>query len=137
MLCYFEKFKFPFTNCYYSEYTSILVFAVISFIIVLILLFISWVVNPKSISVEKTSTYECGFEPFDSSRKSFDIQYYIVGVLFLIFDLEIAFLFPWACCLSNLGLFGFWSMIFFFFILTVGFIYEWQRGALDWSFNLN
>jgi NADH:ubiquinone oxidoreductase subunit 3 (subunit A) len=121
---------------FYTEYFNIFIFSLLSTLIVFLLLFISSVLSPKAINVEKTSAYECGFEPFDEARKSFDIQYYIVGVLFLIFDLEVAFFFPWAVCLSNLSLFGFWIMIFFLFILTVGFVYEWQRGALDWSFNI-
>jgi len=85
--------------------------------------------------MEKLSTYECGFEPFDEARKSFDVQFFLIGVLFLVFDLEIAFLLPWAVTLNRIGLFGFWTMILFFYLLTIGFIYEWQRGALDWSFN--
>ena len=121
---------------FYTEYFNIFIFSLLSVLIVFILLFLSIVVSPKAISVEKTSPYECGFEPFDDARKSFDIQYYIVGVLFLIFDLEVAFFFPWAVCLNSLNLFGFWVMVFFLFLLLVGFIYEWQRGALDWSFNI-
>ena len=92
---------------YYNEYYNILIFATVGILIVFVLLLLSYIVSPKHVNVEKGSAYECGFEPFDESRKSFDIQFYIVGVLFLIFDLEIAFLFPWAVCLSNLGLFGF------------------------------
>ena len=92
---------------FYTEYFNIFIFSLLSVLIVFILLFLSIVVSPKAISVEKTSAYECGFEPFDDARKSFDIQYYIVGVLFLIFDLEIAFFFPWAVCLNSLNLFGF------------------------------
>lgn len=122
---------------FYTEYFNILIFSFISLLIVFILLFLSFIVSPKKINVEKTSAYECGFEPFDEAKKSFDIQFYIVGVLFLIFDLEVAFLFPWAISLSNIGLFGFWSMIFFFFLINLGFVYEWQKGALDWSFNYN
>jgi NADH-quinone oxidoreductase subunit A len=92
---------------FYTEYFNLLVFAFISILIVFILLLLSYIVSPKNVNVEKLSTYECGFEPFDESRKSFDIQFYIVGVLFLIFDIEIAFLFPWAVSLSSIGLFGF------------------------------
>ena len=122
---------------FYTEYFNILVFSFISLLIVFILLFLSFIVSPKKINVEKASAYECGFEPFDEAKKSFDIQFYIVGVLFLIFDLEVAFLFPWAVSLSSIGLFGFWTMIFFFFLINLGFVYEWQKGALDWSFNYN
>jgi NADH:ubiquinone oxidoreductase subunit 3 (subunit A) len=120
---------------FYSEYFNILVFTFISIIIASILLILSYAISPKSINMEKLSTYECGFEPFDEARKSFDIQFFLIGVLFLVFDLEIAFLLPWAVTLNRIGLFGFWTMILFFYLLTIGFIYEWQRGALDWSFN--
>lgn len=120
---------------WYIEYINIIIFAFISILIVFILLLLSYLVSPKNINVEKLSAYECGFEPFDEARKSFDIQFYIVGVLFLIFDLEIAFIFPWAISLKSLGLFGFWTMIIFYLLINLGFIYEWQRGALDWSFN--
>ena len=91
------------------------------------------VVAPHSPNAEKLSTYECGFEPFDDARMQFDIRYYLVTILFIIFDLEIAFLFPWAISLGNIGLLGFSSMMIFLFILTIGFIYEWKKGALDWE----
>lgn len=123
-------------NTYYTEYFNILIFALISILIVFVLLTLSYLVSPKNINVEKLSAYECGFEPYDEARKSFDIQFYIVGVLFLIFDLEIAFLFPWAVSLSYIGMFGFWTMMCFYALINIGFVYEWQRGALDWSFNL-
>ena len=86
--------------------------------------------NPDS---EKLSAYECGFEAFSDSRMEFDVRFYLVAILFIIFDLEIAFLFPWAISLGNLGALGFWSMMIFLFILTIGFIYEWKKGALDWD----
>jgi NADH-quinone oxidoreductase subunit A len=92
---------------FYTEYFNILIFSFISLLIVFVLLTLSYVVSPKKINVEKASAYECGFEPFDEAKKSFDIQFYIVGVLFLIFDLEVAYLFPWAVNLSSLGIFGF------------------------------
>jgi NADH-quinone oxidoreductase subunit A len=82
---------------------------------------------------EKLSAYECGFEPFDNARRRFDVRFYLVAILFIIFDLEVAFLFPWAVSLSHIGLFGFFSMIGFLAVLTVGFIYEWRKGALDWD----
>ena len=82
---------------------------------------------------EKLSAYECGFEPFNDSRMEFDVRFYLVAILFIIFDLEIAFLFPWAVSLGNIGILGFCSMMIFLFILTVGFIYEWKKGALDWE----
>jgi NADH-quinone oxidoreductase subunit A len=82
---------------------------------------------------EKISPYECGFEPFDDARRRFDVRFYLVAILFIIFDLEVAFLFPWAVALNRIGLFGFFSMIVFLGVLTVGFIYEWRKGALDWE----
>ncbi len=82
---------------------------------------------------EKLSPYECGFEPFEDARIRFDVRYYLVAILFIIFDLEVAFLFPWAVALGNIGLFGFWSMVVFLGVLTVGFIYEWRKGALEWE----
>ena len=82
---------------------------------------------------EKLSGYECGFEPFDDARSRFDVRFYLVAILFIIFDLEVAFLFPWAVSLRRIGMFGFWSMIAFLAVLTVGFIYEWRKGALDWE----
>src|SRR6202790_5290926 len=82
---------------------------------------------------EKLSAYECGFEAFDDARRRFDVRYYLVAILFIIFDLEVAFLFPWAVSLSEIGLFGFFSMLVFLAVLTIGFIYEWNKGALDWE----
>ena len=82
---------------------------------------------------EKLSPYECGFEPFEDARIRFDVRYYLVAILFIIFDLEVAFLFPWAVSLGDIGLFGFWSMVVFLGVLTVGFIYEWSKGALEWE----
>ena len=82
---------------------------------------------------EKVSAYECGFEAFDDARRRFDVRFYLVAILFIIFDLEVAFLFPWAVSLSEIGLFGFLSMLAFLAVLTVGFIYEWRKGALDWE----
>ena len=82
---------------------------------------------------EKLSAYECGFEAFDNARIEFDVRFYLVAILFIIFDLEIAFLFPWAISLGNIGLLGFYSMMAFLFILTIGFIYEWKKGALEWE----
>jgi NADH-quinone oxidoreductase subunit A len=82
---------------------------------------------------EKLSAYECGFEAFDDARRRFDVRYYLVAILFIIFDLEVAFLFPWAVTLGKIGVFGFWSMIAFLGVLTAGFIYEWCKGALEWE----
>jgi len=82
---------------------------------------------------EKVSAYECGFTAFDDARMKFDVRFYLVAILFIIFDLEIAFLFPWAVAFKNVGIFGFWSMILFLFVLTIGFAYEWKKGALEWQ----
>ena len=89
--------------------------------------------NMQSKYPEKLSAYECGFEAFGDSRMKFDVRFYLVAILFIIFDLEIAFLFPWAISLGNIGSLGFWSMMVFLLILTIGFIYEWKKGALDWD----
>ncbi len=93
----------------------------------------SFLVARQKPDAEKNSAYECGFEAFADARTKFDVRFYLVAILFIIFDLEIAFLFPWALALKNIGLFGFWSMIVFLGVLTVGFVYEWKKGALDWE----
>ncbi len=82
---------------------------------------------------EKVSSYECGFEAFDDARGQFDVRFYLVAILFIIFDLEVAFLFPWAVSLEEIGVFGFWTMFIFLLILTIGFVYEWRKGALEWE----
>jgi NADH-quinone oxidoreductase subunit A len=97
------------------------------------MLAVGFTFGPNKPDKEKNSPYECGFEAFEDSRMKFDVRYYLVAILFIIFDLEIAFLFPWAISLGNLGALGFWSMMAFLFVLTVGFIYEWKKGALDWD----
>ena len=94
---------------------------------------VNYLAAPSNPDPEKLSAYECGFEPFDDSRMEFDVRFYLVAILFIIFDLEIAFLFPWAISLGNIGILGFSSMMIFLFILTIGFIYEWKKGALDWE----
>ena len=99
----------------------------------LVLLGLGFLLGRGNKDDEKLSPYECGFEPFEDSRMEFDVRFYLVAILFIIFDLEIAFLFPWAISLGNIGLLGFSSMMIFLFILTIGFIYEWKKGALDWE----
>ena len=94
---------------------------------------LNFIFSPKNPDPEKLSAYECGFEPFNDSRMEFDVRFYLVAILFIIFDLEIAFLFPWAISLGTIGLYGYISMLIFLFILTIGFIYEWKKGALDWE----
>ena len=124
-------------NVYYAEYSTVLIYLLISLILTLILILVSYIASIKNVDFEKSSAYECGFDSLDDARKTFDIHFYIVGVLFLIFDLEIAFIFPWTLCLSSIGFFGFFIMYFFLALLTIGFAYEWSKGALDWSSNLN
>jgi len=94
---------------------------------------VNFFLSPKNPDPEKLSAYECGFDPFEDSRMEFDVRFYLVAILFIIFDLEIAFLFPWAISLGSIGILGFMSMMIFLFILTIGFIYEWKKGALDWE----
>ena len=116
-----------------SEYLSIIIFLFISLLLSIGFIVINYIASPSNPDPEKLSAYECGFEAFDNARIEFDVRFYLVAILFIIFDLEIAFLFPWAISLGNIGLLGFYSMMIFLFILTVGFIYEWKKGALDWE----
>ena len=116
-----------------SEYLSIIIFLFIALALSIGFVFINFILSPKNPDPEKLSTYECGFEAFSDSRIEFDIRFYLVAILFIIFDLEIAFLFPWAISLGNIGLLGFFSMMIFLSILTIGFIYEWKKGALEWE----
>ena len=94
---------------------------------------LNFILSPKNPDPEKLSAYECGFDPFQDSRMEFDVRFYLVAILFIIFDLEIAFLSPWAITLGNIGALGFWSMMIFLGVLTIGFIYEWKKGALEWE----
>jgi NADH-quinone oxidoreductase subunit A len=116
-----------------SDYLPILVFIVIAVALAAIIVLASMIVARQHPNAEKLSSYECGFEPFADARSKFDVRYYLVAILFIIFDLEVAFLFPWAVALGKIGLYGFWSMIVFLGVLTVGFVYEWQKGALEWE----
>lgn len=115
------------------NYLPILIFIVIAAVIAGAAVSLSLLVGKQNPDPEKLSAYECGFPPFDDARNKFDVRFYLVAILFIIFDLEIAFLFPWAVSLGDIGMFGFWSMMIFLGILTVGFIYEWNKGALDWE----
>lgn len=115
------------------DYLPILIFLGIAVAIAGIAVGASYVIVPQKPDVEKTSAYECGFDAFDDARHKFDVRFYLVAILFIIFDLEVAFLFPWAITLGKIGAFGFWSMMVFLAILTVGFIYEWRKGALEWE----
>lgn len=115
------------------NYLPILVFIIIALIVSCAAIGLSFVVGKQKPDANKNSAYECGFDAFDDARSRFDVRFYLVAILFIIFDLEIAFLFPWAISLGEIGLFGFWSMMVFLGVLTVGFIYEWNKGALDWE----
>ena len=116
-----------------SDYLSIIIFLFISLLLSIGFIVINYIASPSNPDPEKLSAYECGFEAFDNARIEFDVRFYLVAILFIIFDLEIAFLFPWAISLGNIGLLGFYSMMVFLFILTIGFIYEWKKGALEWE----
>ena len=116
-----------------KDYLSIIIFLILALGLSCAFVVINFILSPKNPDPEKLSAYECGFEPFEDSRMEFDVRFYLVAILFIIFDLEIAFLFPWAISLGNIGILGFSSMMIFLFILTIGFIYEWKKGALDWE----
>ncbi len=115
------------------DYFPLVVFIGISLVIGLVLLIAPFVVAYRKPDPEKLSAYECGFNSFDDARMKFDVRFYLVAILFIVFDLEVAFLFPWAVAFGDLGLFGFWSMMVFLAVLTLGFIYEWRKGALEWD----
>ena len=116
-----------------KDYFPIILFLIIAIGLSIAFIILNIALSPNNPDPEKLSVYECGFEPFQDSRMEFDVRFYLVAILFIIFDLEIAFLFPWAISLGKIGLFGFVSMMIFLFILTIGFIYEWKKGALDWE----
>ena len=116
-----------------TDYLSIIIFLFIALLISIGFILINFISSPSNPDPEKLSAYECGFNAFDDSRMEFDVRFYLVAILFIIFDLEIAFLFPWAITLGKIGLFGFWSMMIFLAVLTIGFIYEWKKGALEWE----
>jgi NADH-quinone oxidoreductase subunit A len=116
-----------------GSYLPIAIFIGIALVIGIVLLVTPFVVAFKAPDSEKLSAYECGFNAFDDARMKFDIRFYLVSILFIIFDLEVAFLFPWAVSFSAVGWFGFWSMMVFLGVLTIGFIYEWKKGALEWE----
>ena len=116
-----------------SDYFSIIIFLFIAIVLSFGFVLANFLAAPSNPDPEKLSAYECGFEAFDDSRMEFDVRFYLVAILFIIFDLEIAFLFPWAISLGNIGALGFWSMMIFLFVLTIGFVYEWKKGALEWE----
>jgi NADH-quinone oxidoreductase subunit A len=116
-----------------SNYLPIVIFIGLSAVIGLALMVAPFLVAFKKPDPEKVSAYECGFDAFDDARMKFDARFYLVAILFIIFDLEVAFLFPWAVAFKDVGWFGFWSMMVFLGVLTVGFVYEWKKGALEWD----
>ena len=115
------------------EYGGVLIFMVISLVISIVLPLISYIIGIKKGDSEKLSVYECGFDPFGDSRQKFEIRFFLVAILFIIFDLEISFLFPWSLVLDNLSLLGYWTMYMFLLILTIGLVYEWNKGGLEWE----
>jgi NADH-quinone oxidoreductase subunit A len=115
------------------DYIPLIVFVGVAGLIGLALLASAFLVAYKQPDPEKLSAYECGFNAFDDARMKFDVRFYLVAILFIIFDLEVAFLFPWAVTFGRLGAYGFWSMMVFLAVLTIGFIYEWKKGALEWD----
>ncbi len=115
------------------QYLPILLFLGIAGVLATVMSLVPFVIGRLKPDSQKLSPYECGFDAFDDARHKFDVRFYLVAILFIIFDLEVAFLFPWAVSLGQIGLFGFWSMIVFLGVLTVGLVYEWNKGALDWE----
>ncbi len=120
-------------NAFLLEYLPILIFMGIAIGLGLAFLLAAYFAAPSNPDAEKLSAYECGFNAFDDARMKFDVRFYLVAILFIIFDLEAAFLFPWAASFGAIGMAGFWSMMVFLFVLTIGFVYEWKKGALDWE----
>ena len=120
-------------NAFLLQYLPILIFFGIAAALGVGFIVAAWVLAPKHPDPEKISAYECGFNAFDDARMKFDVRFYLVSILFIIFDLEVAFLFPWAVAFKEAGAFGFWSMMLFLLVLTIGFIYEWKKGALEWD----
>ena len=116
-----------------ENYFPILMFVIIGVVVGVVAMLLGKLISPSRPDPEKNSPYECGFEAFEDARMKFDVRYYLVAILFILFDLEIAFLFPWAVVLREIGMFGFVAMLVFLAILVVGFIYEWKRGALEWE----
>ena len=115
-----------------EQYNYVFCYFIISFVVCCTLFLLAFILSPKDITFEKLSPYECGFEPFGDGHLTFNIQFFIVGILFMLFDLELAYLFPWVTNLGNLNFFSFFVVIFFLILLTIGLIYEWKKGALDW-----
>ena len=117
----------------FADYLPLVIFLGVSLFIASALMIAPFLIAVRNPDPEKVSAYECGFEAFDDARMKFDVRFYLVAILFIIFDLEIAFLFPWAVAFGDAGLYGFWAVMIFLGILTIGFIYEWRKGALEWD----
>jgi len=116
-----------------QDYLPLVIFVAVAFVIALGLLLVPFLIAYKQPDAEKLSAYECGFNAFDDARMKFDVRFYLVAILFIIFDLEVSFLFPWAVVFGDLGFYGYWSMMIFLGVLTIGYIYEWRKGALEWD----
>nr|WP_255743591.1 NADH-quinone oxidoreductase subunit A [Aliiroseovarius sediminis] len=129
----FNRSKEPYVEDLLREYLPIIIFLGLAIVIGLVLILAAVVLAVRSPDPEKLSAYECGFNAFDDARMKFDVRFYLVAILFIIFDLEIAFLFPWAVAFQDVGMVGFWSMMVFLAVLTIGFAYEWKKGALEWE----
>ncbi len=121
------------TTALLNDYLPLVIFIALAGVIGAALLVAPFIVAFSRPDTEKLSAYECGFNAFDDARMKFDVRFYLVAILFIIFDLEVAFLFPWAVAFKEVGLFGFWSMMAFLAVLTIGFVYEWKKGALEWN----
>jgi len=124
-----------FTNYIYFQYFPIFVFFLICMLLAFIIILMSFISAKQLKDAEKVSAYECGFDPFNYKdvQSILNIRFYLVGILFIIFDIEVVFLVPWSMCLNKLGSFGYWTMVTFLILLTIGFIYEWKKGALEWE----
>ncbi len=120
-------------DAFLQEYLAVVIFFGIAIGLAVLLVLAAGIIAVYNPDPEKVSAYECGFNAFDNARMKFDVRFYLVAILFIIFDLEVAFLFPWSVAFKDIGEFGFWSMIVFLLILTVGFVYEWKKGALEWE----
>jgi NADH-quinone oxidoreductase subunit A len=120
-------------NTLLADYLPLVIFFGVALVIGLAMLVAPFFVAPNNPDPEKVSAYECGFPAFDDARMKFDVRFYLVSILFIIFDLEVAFLFPWTVAFKEAGAFGFWAMMVFLGVLTIGFIYEWRKGALEWD----
>ena len=120
-------------NALLSSYLPVVIFIAVALAVGVALVVAPFLIAYRSPDPEKLSAYECGFNAFDDARMKFDVRFYLVAILFIIFDLEVAFLFPWAIVFGDLGWYGFWSMMIFLAVLTIGFVYEWKKGALEWD----